>query len=245
MQTVEIVVSEPSETLNPGELAEFLYLFPALNVALSKLVPPGDHDSSRQPTNQEQATLKNALKRFSPDELDCFFNPKMSHGLVQINQIRRNSPLEITLCGCAFLITLGVIFSGGKITISRQGLKAELPPLGKGLKALREALGLNDKVKAGFGIREVVVKLNDKEYKELLKQDDASRNKGGFQHFLVGLKNRMNKQTRELELSPSDLERIHRYKANPKTGGWQGRFKKIFGRHFPIEEELLFDDVNQ
>lgn len=46
-------------------------------------------------------------------------------------------------------------------------------------------------------------------------------------------------QTRKLHLSPSDLERIYRYKANPKKGGWQSRFKKIFGRHFPDESGLL------
>jgi hypothetical protein len=82
-----------------------------------------------------------------------------------------------------------------------------------------------------------VIKLNEKEYTALSVQGDASKNKGGFQHFLVGLKNRLNKQTRELHLSPSDLQRIYRYKANPKKGGWQSRFKKIFGRHFPETSE--------
>jgi len=61
------------------------------------------------------------------------------------------------MAGCAFLITLGVIFSGGKISISRQGLKCELPPLGIGLKSLREALEINNRIKAGFGIRETVI----------------------------------------------------------------------------------------
>ena len=107
------------------------------------------------------------------------------------------------------------------------------------MKSLREALGLNDKLKAGFGIRETVIKLNAREYDELRKQDDASKNKGGFQHFLIGLKDRINNQTRELQLRPSDLERIYRYKANPKKGGWQSRFKKIFGRHFPENGESL------
>jgi hypothetical protein len=59
-----------------------------------------------------------------------------------------------------------------------------------------------------------------------------ARSDGGFQGFLVGLQNRTNRQTRELELSERDLERIYRYKANPRKGGWQSRFNKIFGRHF-------------
>lgn len=239
MQTVEIIITDQSTALSPIELAEFLYLFPAVGLALSQIVPKQEHDALREPTAVELTRYKQALGKFSPGELDSFFAPEASSGLLQIKQICRNSPLEMTLCGCAFLITLGVIFSGGKITISRQSLKAHLPPFGTGLKVLREALGLNDKIKAGFGIRETVIKLNVREYDELCKQDDASKNKGGFQHFLVGLKDRINNQTREIELSPSDLERIYRYKANPKKGGWQSRFKKIFGRHFPEEGNLL------
>ena len=235
MQTVDITVIDQAATLNPSEFAEFLYLFPAAGRALSLIVPKHDHNAERQPTPEELTTYRRELGRFSPSELDSFFAKESLQDNVQIGQIRRNSPLEMTLAGCAFLITLGVIFSGGKIAMSRQGLKAELPPFGKGLKSLREALGLNDKIKAGFGIRGTVIKLNEKEYAALCMQDDASRSKGGFQHFQVGLKDRINKQTRELQLSPSDLERIYRYKANPKKGGWQSRFKKIFGRHFPEE----------
>ena len=105
---------------------------------------------------------------------------------------------------------------------------------------MRAALGLDKNVlQAGFCIREIVIKLDEKELAALLLQEDASRNQGGFQHFLVGLKNRVNKRTRELQLSPSDLERVYRYKANPKKGGWQSRFKKIFGRHFPQEGDAL------
>ena len=239
MQTVEMIISDPSTALNPSELAEFLYLFPATGRALSRIVPARDHNAVREPKSDELTKYGYELKRFSPDELDSFFAPEASPEFLMIDHIRRNSPLEITMAGCAFLITLGVIFSGGKISISRQGLQCELPPLGIGLKSLREALGLNDRVRAGFGIRETVIKLDEREYAALCMQDDASKNKGGFQHFLVGLKNRINRQTRQLQLSPSDLERIHRYKANPKKGGWQSRFKKIFGRHFPAANETL------
>jgi hypothetical protein len=240
MQTVEMLIRDQSAVLNPSELAEFLYLFPAVNRALSRIVPAPEHDALREPTAGELLKYRHGLGRFSPNELDCFFEPRTSPDLLKISHIRRESPLEITLCGCVFLITLGVIFSGGKINILRQTLKAELPPLGKGLQALRDTLGLNkNRLNAGFGIRETIIKLNHKEYEELNKQDDASKNKGGFQHFLVGLKGRINRQTLELRLSPSDLERIHRHKANPKKGGWQGRFKKIFGRHFPEDGETL------
>lgn len=239
MQTVEITITDQSATLNPSELAEFLYLFPAAGRALSRLVPKRDHNAEREPASEELTKYRHELGRFSPDELDSFFARETSEDILQISQIRRNSPLEMTLAGCAFLITLGVIFSGGKINISRQGLKAELPPLGKGLKSLREALGLNDTTKAGFGIYETVIKLSKEEFLLLCRQDDASKDRGGFQRFLVELKSRVNKRTKELKLNRQDLERIRRHKANPMRGGWQSRFEKIFGRHFPDEGELL------
>jgi len=228
-----------NDAKNPSELAEFLYLFTGAGRALGHLVPSRDHDALRDPTSTELSSYKFALRKFSPHELNAFFDTRRSAEFVQISQIRRNSPLEFTLAGCALLVTLGVIFSGGRITISRSGLKAELPSLGKGIQALRNALGIDNNLRAGFGIRETVIKLNNAEYHALCQQDDASKSKGGFQHFLVGLKTRVNKQTHELRLSPSDLERIYRYKANPKKGGWQSRCKKIFSRHFPDDEPLL------
>jgi len=124
-----------------------------------------------------------------------------------------------------------VIFSGGKISLLG-AIRAELPAFGKGLKALREALALDKTVQAGFGIREATIKLTKDEFEELMKQDPSTRRDGGFQGFLVALQDRTNRQTRELDLSERDLERILRYKAKPKKGGWQSRFNKIFGRHF-------------
>jgi hypothetical protein len=82
----------------------------------------------------------------------------------------------------------------------------------------------------GFGIREVTVKLNKDEYKELTVQITGS---GGFQSFFRELQNRINKSNRVLTLGPQDLERIYRHKAHPEKGGWQGRLLKIFGRHLP------------
>lgn len=130
------------------------------------------------------------------------------------------------------MLTFAVVFSGGKIEISLKGVKAVLPPLGHGVTSLRKALGLDKPLSVGFGLREVNVKLNNAEYKELSVTITGT---GGFQSFFRGLQNRINKSTKQLTLSPQDLERICRHKAHPEKGGWQGRLKKIFGRHFPDE----------
>src|SRR5258706_11140632 len=107
MQIVEMRIGDQSATLNPSELAEFLYLFTAAGRALKHLVPSQDHDALREPTQAELASYQRELRRFSPDELNVLFDASRSPEFVQIGQIRRSSPLEFTLAGCAMLVTLG------------------------------------------------------------------------------------------------------------------------------------------
>ena len=119
------------------------------------------------------------------------------------------------------------------------GVEAEVKSLGEGVKSLRKALGLGNSIDAGYGIRGRIVKFTKEEYSALLLQAPESKNKGGFQRFLVGIQGRVNKQTLQLEVSEHDLERIYRWKANPRKGGWQSRFKKISGRLFPEDRGTL------
>ena len=230
MHTITVAVEDKASSLWPTDLAEFLFLFRAANVALSRLLPSGTHNDVREPTHDEVEDLRGRLGAFSPNELDRFFDPATSPDLLTIDRMTRESPMEIELVGLPLLLVLAVIFSGGEIQIAGVAVKAALPPLGTGIKALREALGLNKRLQANFGIRETTIKLNAEEYKELMIQPKGI---GGFQSFIKGLQNRVNRQTKELTLSPDDLKRIYRNKADPKKGGWQARFSKIFGRHFP------------
>ncbi len=230
MQTIAITVSDESSLIVPTEFAEFLFLFRGANVALSQVLPKEHHDELKQPTESELQKLKRTLSSFSPKELDSFFDPNRTPDLVQIERISRASPLELVLLGCGGLIVLAVVLSGGRIQLGLTGVKAIVPPLGTGLKRLREAFGLGKTLKVAFGIRELTVKLNKKEFAELMAPVTGS---GGFQSFLLGLQNRVNKQTRQLTLSQQDLERIYRHKATPQKGGYQARLQKIFGRVLP------------
>ncbi|MBI5385985.1 MAG: hypothetical protein HZA90_15010 [Verrucomicrobia bacterium] len=235
MQTIMLEIRDESAALNPAELADFLYLFQGANVALSRIVPEKDRELMRSPSEDERQSFRSRLARFSPDDLDTFFDPAAGQEILQIKRISRQSPIEIVFCGCAFLLTLAVMFSGGEIVINEKGsFKAKLPPFGVGLKSLREALGLTRKVQAGFGIRWISIKLNAEEKATLLKKLNGT---GGFQSLLSRLQPRLNRTTGDLELSQQDLQRIYRYKAKPQTGGFQARFEKIFGRHFRDELE--------
>lgn len=55
--------------------------------------------------------------------------------------ISKSSPLEISAVCIVSALALAAIFSGGKIDL--KGLKFHLPPLGVGIKSLREALKID------------------------------------------------------------------------------------------------------
>lgn len=74
----------------------------------------------------------------------------------------------------------------------------------------------------------LVVVLEPEEYASLSEQDPASRGGGGFQALLVNLQERV--KDMQLDLTVQDRERIARYAHDYRSGGWQGRLRKIFGR---------------
>ena len=75
-----------------------------------------------------------------------------------------------------------------------------------------------------------IIQLNEEEATELLQQDPESSGRGGFQSLLVKLQRQLDRNTNELELHDSDLERIPRYAFEYRNGGWQSRLIKIFRR---------------
>lgn len=60
---------------------------------------------------------------------------------LSVVSIMKQSPLEIVVWAIPAAVTMAVILSGGKIKYTQEsGIEAELPPIGKGIKLLREAL---------------------------------------------------------------------------------------------------------
>jgi MinD-like ATPase involved in chromosome partitioning or flagellar assembly len=76
----------------------------------------------------------------------------------------------------------------------------------------------------------IVVHLTDAERKALLQQDPKTKSLGGFQAFLVNLQKKVQGDTNRLALTIRDRERIARYAHDYRSGGWQARLKKTFGR---------------
>jgi len=151
MESILLTIKDEGKAINPTELAEFLYLFQGANVALQQVT--SINHRLRQPTEAEIAAAKSEIASFSPRQLDSIFDPKRAKDLLQIGSISRQSPLEIVVMGCLSLLTIAVVFSGGKIEILKV-VKAQLPPLGHGVKSLRDALvtcSLNRWTEVGSG----------------------------------------------------------------------------------------------
>jgi hypothetical protein len=56
-----------------------------------------------------------------------------------ILRIHRDNPIELVLLGVVVVLAAAVVLSGGTFEISLKSLKVKLPPLGTGIKKLREA----------------------------------------------------------------------------------------------------------
>jgi hypothetical protein len=62
---------------------------------------------------------------------------------LEIVSIKKNSPLEITLCGVAVALAVAITISGGRFEFSWKGIKCRVPPIGDGIYKLRKALRKN------------------------------------------------------------------------------------------------------
>lgn len=76
----------------------------------------------------------------------------------------------------------------------------------------------------------ISVTLTATELTVLDRQHPSTRNNGGWQSLLVDLQQQVNRTTRVLTLSISDIERIRRYAFTYGNGGWENRLRAIFER---------------
>lgn len=74
------------------------------------------------------------------------------------------------------------------------------------------------------------VMLTKAEIAELFIQPARTKRDGGYQSLLVGLQQRINRETGHIVLNKRDLERIPRYAFDYGVGGWENRLVAIFGR---------------
>ena len=214
------------------QLGDFLLLFRGAYVASIRPLSRLDVDAVTRNPEDALTLVQRRLRRLRVRQLDQLFTSELGEDALTATTISRDNPLKITVSGLAAALAAAVILSGGRF--GGFGIEVELPPLGVGIESLREALSPPHPTRLAYGVRTTWVRLDDAELRELLKYDPRTRHRGGFQKFLIGLQFRIDRRTRLLELTESDVEMIYRYGRQLGRGGWQSSIHKIFNRHFNL-----------
>ncbi|WLT30781.1 hypothetical protein [Geothrix sp. PMB-07] len=215
-----------SESISPLQLSQFLQLYVTTYRALEGV-------SRRSPIEspEYEVPVDGLFSRLNYDDIKrCLLEDSLNSD-PEITSINQNSPIEIAISGSIILLSVAAVFSGGKQRLGIGPVKFEfnLCSLGESISMLKKALTNNPSLYTGYEFRGSKIKLSKEEFLYLNKTVNLN---GGFQRFIRELQVRVKKNTREIELSNHDIERILKYKSDPKKGGFQSRFNKIFGKHF-------------
>jgi len=205
------------------DIAEFIMLFRGAYVAASQL------GGKRQAASAEK--LRQFIERLSAEELAELFDDGSKSKALLVRRVSHQSPIEIELIGSLNWLVWAVILLGGTVSIGIA--KFELPKgLLETIAKLTRLFSKRAKTHVAYGPRDRVIKLTKEQLAELMKHDPSKRTRGGFQRFLISLQFRVNRTTRELTLSPADIDIILQYGSQPHKGGWQRSIRRIFDTHF-------------
>ena len=237
MKTGKIHLVFPDRTpVEAADLGDFLFLFRA---AYAAALPIGDDTALRKlRDNQDsiEARFRRKLNKLNASELDNLFSKHLGDKAPFPQRISHESPLVIVISGAIVALTLAVILSGGKIKIdvTLAKVEAEIPAIGEGIMKLRQALTRRPQTPVGYGVKARRITLSREEFNELMRHDPESEKRGGFQRLLIGMQYRVNRLTRELDLSEHEIDIILHHGKEAYKGGWQSSIKKIFGNHFDL-----------
>src|SRR6266516_4933680 len=142
-QEITLQVQEDfSEAVDSWELAHFLYL---LRAAYGRALELGLHDPDDVVRDEFYLSDQFEKPFYSPTlastKVAELFSADLGDDELRFRRISYSSPLEITCICLASALTLAVILSGGKAGF--MGFRFTLPPLGTGIKSLRDAFGLS------------------------------------------------------------------------------------------------------
>lgn len=148
MPTIQFEQSD--EPLDSWELTHFLYLFRAAYAHSLAITPADEEEVARAPERYAEifrSSLPSEEPAFVVAEL---FDTDHEREDLRIARISKESPLQIAFYCVVSALTLSVIVSGGKVDASMISagkadvlkLRFRLPPLGVGIKSLRDAFKL-------------------------------------------------------------------------------------------------------
>jgi len=141
---ISSVLNTESGPVSVKDFSYFLYHFRAVYVESLKLAKKYQIESFQnkkellifqRKVEAELAHLQHPI-RLSKSAL-CLLDESEDLFFTELN---RENPIKIVFECIGVALTIAVIISGGKIEITKEGIKAELPPLGTGIYKLKEAI---------------------------------------------------------------------------------------------------------
>lgn len=226
---VKLVFEDEQEELEANKLGDFLFQFRAAYAVAAHVLGRSEARSVLARQADAERRLNEHLMELSLQDLDRLFTSDLGQRRLVTRRVSRDSSMEIVFYGLASALVGAVILSGGRFR--GLGMEAQLRPLGDGIRKLRAALTRSSGADLAYASKTRRVKLSRGQYNELMKYDPSSKGRGGFQGLLIKLQSRVNRNTRVIELSSDDMDRILRYGRHPRRGGWQSSIRKIFGGH--------------
>lgn len=222
--------------VDAAQLGELLFLLRGAYAAGLQAFTAPTGRSGSQTRDQVTAPLRAYIRQLDVDGINALFSRDLGADALITTSVSYHSPLQVNLSGTSEGLIAAIVLAGGDPgQLPAQASSINLPSVSEASEAFREALVPTVKAPLGYGIRSRRLKLSKEELNELLRHDPATKNRGGFQRFLIGLQSRVNRVSGEIDLSESDMNRILRHGRNPSRGGWQASIRKIFARHFDFD----------
>jgi hypothetical protein len=140
------IVIEAVEPVLAGQLGEFLQLFESVfletRMVSESLNLLGLADETNPPLPSLLHGLENEFEHIWLDLPSWAREHRFRghHEGLRLLRFSKNSPIELVTAGIPIGLAVAVIFSGGQVKLP--GCEFRLPPLGVGIEALRQALGL-------------------------------------------------------------------------------------------------------
>jgi hypothetical protein len=134
--SIEVTVADSESPLNAREYAHFLYLFRAAYVRCL------DFDVGPEQLQTEHAPFRDRFSgTFNPNvaalQVATLFTTDLEADELEFPRISKSSPLDFICYGIVPALIGAAILSGGKVDL--KFMKVTLPPLGVGIRSLREA----------------------------------------------------------------------------------------------------------
>jgi hypothetical protein len=134
---ITINFAQSEGPIDAAQFSHFLYLFTAAYTH-SLSILPSSNDITFDSEAMDVNFLRSKFTAISPLTVSNLFFKDMQGQNLQILALEKHSPLTATVKGALTALIAAAILSGGEVDL--KNLKFSLPPIGVGIRSLRDAL---------------------------------------------------------------------------------------------------------